>query len=131
MQIVFEQRPRIGERFCGDAVLQLKHEHYTTLAVVDGLGHGEKAFIAAQTFCDSVREHQREDIEQILQAAHKKLRGRRGVVATLLRIDHKNMRLRVAGIGNIGLRSRSSDDIKPISYPGVIGSRMRKVRAFD
>ena len=131
MQIAVQQRARIGEKFCGDAVLQLKGDSTTLIAVVDGLGHGEKAAAAAALFCDCVREHQQQALERIMQAAHKKLRGKRGVVATLLRIDHLQMRISVVGLGNISLRSRSVEPIKPISFPGVIGSRMRKIKAFE
>lgn len=131
MQIAVLQRPILGESFCGDAVLQLAQDQKTLLAVVDGLGHGEKAALAAERFCHCVREHQHDGLESIMQAAHKQMRGQRGVVATLLRLDQAKMRLSVVGVGNISMRSRSLEPIKPISFPGVIGSRMRKLKTFD
>lgn len=131
MQIAVQQRPKIGEQFCGDAVLHLPQQQKSLVAVVDGLGHGELAEQAAQIFCDCVREHQHDSIEDIMHAAHKHMRGQRGVVATLLRIDQQHMRISVVGLGNISMRSRSLEPIKPISFPGVVGSRMRKIKTFD
>jgi len=125
------QRPAHGEKICGDAFVVIPHESSTIIALADGLGHGLKAAEAAQAFCDYVNKSYKRRPEDILLGAHRHIRHTRGVVASIIRIDTNLNQIEYAGVGNVELQALSLNPIKPVSIPGIIGNRVRKVKSFS
>lgn len=124
------QRPAEGETVCGDALLILDEPERITLALADGLGHGEHAAHAAQVFCEEVRQHVALPLEEILQRAHQALRPTRGAAAAILRIHRASLEAEFAGIGNIALTAATQTPAAPISLAGTLGARLRRVTTF-
>lgn len=129
------QRPAEGETVCGDAFLILDEPESVTLALADGLGHGEHAAHAAQVFCEEVRRHGALPLEDILQRAHQALRPTRGAAAALLRIYRVSSRrasveAHFAGVGNIAIAAATQTAAAPISLAGTLGARLRRVTTF-
>ena len=50
---------------------------------------------------------------------------------TLIRIELPSLRMQHAGVGNVDLRALSATRIHPISYPGVVGGRFRRVMSTE
>lgn len=117
-----------GEPVSGDACWVDVREQTVVLALVDGLGHGEGAAMAAERCVASFTRHHGLGISDMLAMAHRDLRGTRGAVATIARIRPSERVVEIAGVGNTsavlfggGGSSRQS----PIVTPGVLGSAYR------
>ena len=130
MQIASAQRAAAGETECGDSFVVLDGET-TTIAVVDGLGHGPEAAKAAEEFCAFVKEHASIGLEQLLREASQAISKTRGAAASLLRIHSQSRRVEFIGVGGVELRALSKEPIQPITTPGVVGHRMPKLLSFD
>lgn len=99
-----------------------------TLAVlvVDGLGHGDEAAIAARAAVQSFSDRAAGSPEQCLLRAHDAMRGTRGGVAAVAVIDPDAGQLTFAGIGNIAgqvvYRDRRKEHL--LSHPGTLGTQL-------
>lgn len=124
------QRSCVGERVCGDAFAVWSEDGRTTVAVADGLGHGPLAAEAAEAFCAHAEENGASALEEIMRTAQARLAGTRGVAAALLRIDDRDGFVEYAGVGNIELVAESRVPIRPVSMPGIVGQRVRKITPF-
>ncbi|HEY0836980.1 MAG TPA: ATP-binding protein [Azospirillum sp.] len=89
--------PMAGDDHCGDGWL-IRPDGL--VMVVDGLGHGEAASLAARRAEDVARRTTaHHDPQAVLSAMHEALRGTRGAVAAALRVGHG--RIDYACVGNI------------------------------
>ncbi|MBN1936982.1 MAG: SpoIIE family protein phosphatase [Anaerolineae bacterium] len=120
-----------GRRVSGDAYAIVDWDENTLIALIDGLGSGEAAHEAATLARECVETHARVRLEDLLRLCHEALRGTRGAVMMLMRIDRASKRVSFAGVGNIGVRVLSDAPIKPISRNGIVGFRMSNVREFS
>jgi serine/threonine protein phosphatase PrpC len=124
------QRPARGEKVCGDAYVIVPGAA-TVVALADGLGHGPLAAAAAVAFCQYVREHANEVPDRILRGSTEKVSHTRGAAAAVIRLDESNGTLVFAGIGNVELQALSQNAIRPVSTPGIVGRKLRKIVPFD
>lgn len=126
-------RPIPGELASGDAFAVVEAEDYTVVLLIDGLGHGPAAAqVAAQA--KQLGEAQAAWMpEQIIRALDDGLVGSRGAVASVLWLGKKNHvdTAIFCGVGNVDLRFRGKTPFAPISTPGILGRRVRKIRAFE
>lgn len=96
----------------GDAFVIKKGVRFALVGVIDGLGHGRFANLAAQTARQYVESHYDRPLLDIFRGAGRACRGTRGVVMTLARFDwdeaspgsRQGTRLTFAGVGNIETR---------------------------
>ncbi len=123
-------RPCAGQTVCGDQIEVVEASASTVVALADGLGHGEAAAVAADAFCQYVRNASELPLNQILMGAHKQIAGTRGVVAAILRVGN-NGRLAFSGVGNAELHARSQYPIRPLLARGVVGVRLTKATQFE
>jgi negative regulator of sigma-B (phosphoserine phosphatase) len=131
LEIGTAQRPIRGERVCGDAFVIVPQGGTTTIALADGLGHGEHAAQASNAFCSYVKGAGHDSLEEIFWGAHRSIVHTRGAAAALLAIDTRSDTLAFAGVGNIDFVADSATRIKPISTPGIVGQRIRKIATFS
>ncbi len=124
-------RSKAGRHVSGDAWTIVDGDTNTLVALIDGLGSGEAAHEAAMLAQECVQAHAQDNLEQILQFCHQALRGTRGAVMMLMRIDRVARQVSFAGVGNIGVRVLGDTSIKPISRNGIVGYRMSNVREFS
>lgn len=120
-------RPIAGESACGDRILVVQGTGDTLCAVIDGLGHGEHAAVAADAAADYVAAHASEPLDAVLRDCDRAIANTRGVAATLLRLRWTAGTLEHAGVGNVELSARSREPIRPVTRPGIVGNRFRKV----
>lgn len=118
-----------GETESGDAWGCARDGSVLLILLVDGLGHGTEAAVAANT---AIRELQ-PGLEpgHLLARLHGALQSTRGAAAAAARVDLASGLVDYAGIGNIagtiveGTRSRSL-----VSMPGIVGHRAQRVKSF-
>lgn len=124
-------RPKAGQAVSGDAYLIMGIDDVCIVAVADGLGSGKEAAIASRQAMMTVSENVWADLPSILRQCHIALRGTRGAVMGVLKIEHERGQASYAGVGNIEFRSHSASSFRPINAYGIVGSRLPYVRAFE
>jgi hypothetical protein len=81
-------RPLPGEHVSGDQPIAIGVDEDTALfGVIDGLGHGPEAALAAMRAVDALNGARAKRLEVLLQLCHRVLEGTRGVAMTLARVD--------------------------------------------
>lgn len=90
-----------GQQVSGDMHVVAPWSSGVLIGVVDGLGHGDEATIAARVAVDVLEQHAGEPVVPLVQHCHRALRHTRGVVMTLLSIDTREETMSVIGIGNV------------------------------
>lgn len=95
-------RPLPGQDVCGDqAVAVAVDAGAAVFGVIDGLGHGPDAALAARRAAAVVSEHRRESLEEMVTHCHRELATTRGAAMTLARIDFTTDTVRWVGVGNV------------------------------
>ena len=107
---------------CGDSGITLEQKGILLCAVIDGVGHGPNAAIAAVTAKNYIEANSEATLTEILQGVHEVLKSTQGAVACLCRIDLKSGQLTMADIGNITCRIfRGLDSERLLSREGILG----------
>ena len=132
VEIVYSiyQQPKVGYSVSGDAYLVQENGAGLLVCLADGLGSGPAAAEAAQTAVDWVSVHSKSPLSQLMQGCHEAIRHTRGAALALLRLDTAARELTFAGVGNVEFHAWSAEPMRPISYPGIVGSRLPSVREF-
>ena len=94
-------RTMSGEIECGDAHLVVELPGGALVAVVDGLGHGREAAVAAREAVATLTQHADEPVVPLLQRCHGQLRATRGVVMTLASFREADATMTWLGVGNV------------------------------
>jgi serine phosphatase RsbU (regulator of sigma subunit) len=90
-----------GEDECGDQFVLQRHDRGALAAVVDGVGHGPKAAMAARTAVDVIARHAQESLFSVVRHCNAALAGTRGVVMSLASFDIPDRTLTWIGVGNV------------------------------
>ncbi len=109
---------------CGDAGYFRSSDSDCFLALVDVLGHGHEAHQVAMVAEAYLAEHSAEPLVGLMQGLHKALRGSRGAVASLCRVDLASGEMRFTGIGNITCRVFGAENQRMVSRDGIVGYMM-------
>lgn len=100
------------------------------LAVIDGLGHGPEAALAARAAALVLQTRPELPVSDLIQACHEALHKTRGAVMSLASIDARSSTIDWCGVGNVeGLlfRAHSSSGRATEAVPnrgGVVGYRL-------
>jgi negative regulator of sigma-B (phosphoserine phosphatase) len=120
--------PMPGEYENGDATL-VRHSddgQSTILAVIDGLGHGPDAAVAARAAIELLAAVPfSTTVGDAMQAVHRALRGTRGAAGTVCFI--KNLELEICAVGNVGLMCVNCT-VPLVVSAGVLGHQVAKFR---
>ena len=126
-------RPLPGFVECGDTFVieRLPGEPAGALlvALVDGLGHGSEAGIAAQAAARTVLGHRELPPEQILRHCDRQLHPTRGAAMAVLRLEADG-RGEFCGIGNIEVQSLAGRPAGLFCLPGIVGHSVRILRTM-
>lgn len=131
MKLGIASRPILGLSVNGDAYVAKEWDGQTLLAVLDGLGHGEEAWIVSTKAKDYMLENCTKDVEQIILDLHAHLHMTRGVAVGLTKIDRATNQLFFCGIGNIEIRIIGEPPMHPASLDGIVGMSLRKAKKFE
>jgi len=116
----------------GDAWATTVTRDVVTISVIDGLGHGPAAALAACAAARVFREQEGHPLERMLQDAHAALRPTRGAAVGIARIHAAQGRLEFGGVGNIaGIIVADEGARRVVSTNGIVGHEMRKVLTFS
>jgi serine phosphatase RsbU (regulator of sigma subunit) len=97
------------------------------VAAIDGLGHGEEAAYASQLAEQTLRADPSATLEALVERCHAKLKGTRGAVMSLARLDDGAREMTWTGVGNVeGVLLRADLRASPtrhtlVSLAGVVG----------
>ncbi|MCE5231090.1 serine/threonine-protein phosphatase [bacterium] len=118
------------EADCGDAGLVRISGAYCLLALVDALGHGPEAADVANHAIRFMESHDTLAPCEMLTGMHEALKGTRGAVASVCRLDLETGALAYAGIGNIAAKIFGPRYLSFVNMEGVIGYSMRRSKQF-
>ena len=110
-----------GADACGDAGVVKVYDNLCFLGLVDVLGHGKDANKVACIACDYLEEKMEDDLVVLMQGLHGRLKGTRGAVAALCRLDIHTGDLNYVGIGNICVKTLGPRAFTFVPRDGVIG----------
>ncbi|MCC6559465.1 MAG: SpoIIE family protein phosphatase [Polyangiaceae bacterium] len=121
--------PKDGEQVSGDAVFVRPTEGGGLFAVIDALGHGERAADAAHAALEALRDSPAGDaVAAVVDRVHARLRGTRGAAAMVC-VFH-DRRLEGCAVGNVELASLGTR-VPWVPSPGILGATVRRLRTFE
>jgi hypothetical protein len=94
-------RPHKDERISGDHAAAIWLEDRLLAAVVDGLGHGPEARLAADRAIAAIGRNEGEEPARLLEHCDQALVGSRGAAVTIIAVDFAAGLVRHAGAGNV------------------------------
>ena len=116
------------EQRCGDGWALVSDARCARMLVVDGLGHGPDAEVAADAAIDAFADGAGTP-EDLLNRAEIAMRGTRGGAVAAVVVDAGSGQLDYAGIGNIsGTIVGDERRTGLMSHHGIVGGQMRKAK---
>jgi serine phosphatase RsbU (regulator of sigma subunit) len=118
----------------GDQYLLKYYPGGALVAVIDGLGHGEKAATVSLAAIAAMEGHEQEPVSTLLRRCHQALKGTRGVVMSLASFSSATGTMTWLGVGNVeGLLLRVNGSGKsaresPLLRGGIVGYRLPNLR---
>ena len=109
----------------GDAGFVQVAEEQLFVGLVDGAGHGPEAHSIAQTSLDFLEKNKHEGLPCLMKELHDHLRGTRGGVAIIGKLNTEALQFHYVGIGNIVLRKFGKSSERAVMQDGVIGYQIR------
>lgn len=124
--------PKRGEAVSGDDWSWRADAEGCTVFVVDGLGHGTEAAVAAN---EAVKQFQRSSGEppaEIVEQVHRAMRHTRGGAVAAARVDFASRTVAFAGVGNIAgvVLGPGGQLRRMVSHNGTAGHIVRKIQSF-
>jgi len=122
--------PLNGQSESGDRSVVQFFPGGVLLGVIDGLGHGDEAAMAASAAESILRAQPQEPVISLVRQCHENLRSTRGVVMSLVSFDILHGLMTWLGVGNVrGVlrRSGSSSNLPQeelLLRAGVIGGQI-------
>jgi negative regulator of sigma-B (phosphoserine phosphatase) len=97
----FSSIPLKGQDISGDSYLIKPLPDGILIAVVDGLGHGYEAAEASKIAVLTLDTYACEPVIQLVRRCHEALKGTRGVVMSIAKLNSSDKTLIWVGVGNI------------------------------
>lgn len=120
-----------GEELSGDAWSYTNSLDDASIFVVDGLGHGPLAEIAAREAVKAYEANTTLPTVEILDTVHRATKSTRGAAVAIVRTDWRDGMARFAGVGNIsGALVGPTATRHMVSMNGIIGHEVRTLREF-
>lgn len=132
VEVAVYQKAKKGNSCCGDGYFYHEIDNKFVCALADGLGSGKYAEESAQTVIDVVKKNLHLSDKELAKLCTKRLVGQRGVVLGILIFDYDTEYFRFLSIGNIGLRTITSDKKKNRNIPnqGYLGGYQRDFKTM-
>ena len=124
--------PLRGEEECGDDWSIDVVAGRIAIMLVDGLGHGPGAALAALAATNAFPGITTRAPEVMLAALHTALRPTRGAALSLAVINQMRRVVRFCGVGNVDGRVVSVDSSRQLMpHSGIVGHTMPRIQAMD
>jgi len=130
-------RPLPGSAVSGDLHLVKAFGHGILVAVVDGLGQGNQAAVAARTAVSVLSRYASDSVTSLVKRCHRTLMMTRGAVLTVASLDLRDNKLSWLGIGNVeGVLLRADAAARPAVerlqlHGGLAGYQLPKLQARE
>jgi negative regulator of sigma-B (phosphoserine phosphatase) len=111
----FSSIPLKGQDVSGDSYLIKPLPDGILVAVVDGLGHGYEAAEASKIAVSTLDAYASEPLIQLVRRCHEALKGTRGVVMSIAKLNSSDKTLVWVGVGNIEVLLLKADGKPKIS----------------
>ncbi|MDB5946123.1 MAG: putative anti-sigma regulatory factor, serine/threonine protein kinase [Ramlibacter sp.] len=130
-QIAARSTPKKGQLECGDAWSVRDFGKRQLICIVDGLGHGPLAALAAQRAVSVFTAARPDETPaDIVMRAHEQLKDTRGAVMAVLALDRTAGTADYCGVGNIAAAIFQGNEARHLlSVDGTVGYRLRPVRS--
>ncbi len=116
----FSSMPLKGQDVSGDNYLIKPFQDCILMAVVDGLGHGSEAAAASKIAISMLDAYACEPNIPLVRRCHEALRGTRGVVMTIARLNLPDKTMAWLGVGNIEVLLLRADGKLKISHERLL-----------
>jgi negative regulator of sigma-B (phosphoserine phosphatase) len=103
IEIGIAQLPRRGELQSGDRCVVKTADQRTLIGVIDGVGHGPEAALAADAAVEVLETFAGESVSPLLRRCHERLRNTRGAAITLIVLDAAANAAEWVGAGNVAV----------------------------
>ncbi len=124
--------PYPGERYCGDAWSYHQSGGRTIVLLVDGLGHGRDAAVAAEEAVAIFQSRLERSPGEILSYVNDALKKTRGAVAGIAAIDNSDSSLTYAAVGNTAASVISRDASRSlVAHSGTLGVASPRIQEFS
>ncbi|MBF0528854.1 MAG: SpoIIE family protein phosphatase [Deltaproteobacteria bacterium] len=121
----FVKRALLGpEDECGDGGVIKQYDGECFLALIDALGHGKEAHEIAVLAENFLLKNFHEKLIGLMNGLHSCLKGTRGAVAALCRLNLSDGQMHYVSVGNITTRLFGSTNSRMVPRGGVIGYMM-------
>ena len=127
------QRAKHGEVESGDQCFVRLTTEFALLAIVDGLGHGPEAAVAARRAVDTLDVNADETIVSLVKRCHDALQPTRGAVMGLAAFSAWDNRMQWLDIGNVqGVVLHAHAPARPrverlLARGGIVGHRLPRL----
>ncbi|MGH8372264.1 MAG: SpoIIE family protein phosphatase [Gammaproteobacteria bacterium] len=123
-----------GQEESGDRHIIMPISNGVLIAIVDGLGHGHEAAVAAKLAITNIKHHAHQyNLIGLAEYCHATLSNTRGVVMNLAKLDSLQGTMTWLGIGNVEgrlmLKTRNADFAQQtlLLRSGVVGQNLPKL----
>jgi hypothetical protein len=130
------QRACSGETESGDRCVVKTSANRTLIGVIDGVGHGHEAALAADAAAEVLGTFAGESVTPLLQRCHERLRSTRGAAITLVVLDLGGSSAEWVGAGNVAVALLQTDSAgrrqcrELLVRGGIVGSQLPTTGAF-
>jgi serine phosphatase RsbU (regulator of sigma subunit) len=107
---------------CGDDFHYRVDESEIRLCLVDGLGHGKKAAVAAQEAVAYVEAHPKEPLPALFTGCNNAIQATRGVAMGIVVVDRQARRLTFGAVGNIRCAVVGARTTRLMGSRGIVGA---------
>jgi hypothetical protein len=123
--------PLAGEPVTGDRWATQRAGGRLRIIVVDGLGHGTPAAVAARSAVQAFEAGARSPLKELLESVHQALRATRGAAVAIAELDGYGGQLRFAGLGNVSATLIQEKRTGLASVNGTAGAEARAVKVYE
>ena len=122
-------RPFLGERNSGDLPFLHEDESYRYAVLIDALGHGEEAYLMAETVGRELVRYWSPDPSKMISYLNDRLSKNIGAAIGVLVISKNTMKFIYAGLGNIRCKVIGQESTTNLtSTDGILGMRYRSTK---
>jgi phosphoserine phosphatase RsbX len=128
VQIASAKRSFMNDPHCGDTCGHTEWDDKIVLYMIDGLGHGKNAEVAAIAAEEYVLENLDTPLKELFQGCNKAISHTRGVALGIAIVDPAEDNLTFAGINNTRIRvlkAQKRQSFQMTSDTGIVGGGFR------
>ena len=115
------RRPCFGEVVSGDGTVLMPVGHGVFAAILDVLGHGQRAHELARMCERWLLDHAHPDLAGLMLELHREIRGSLGAALMLAYLDPHAASMSVLGVGNTRLYAIGATPLGLMGQPGILG----------